>query len=537
MRSFFHINNKGTSASGWSSNELPIIAVFGHSNCGRSLISELSSSSYNDQFKANPISGAYISNYNYNYTDLTPVALTAGTNTLVSNAGEFGVETILARYWADHIGTKVYVAKAGFGSTTLGPSGATWQSSGPHRTILFNEITACVNAINALGKKPRLVAAVMILGQQDAAYDALAAAYYSNLIEFWDAFTSFWSSLASSYSANASYKKIMFRMDGSGDTSVSSTNRTTVRSAIDTYATNYGAASINTDSYALRDVSGHLSAAGQVSFGEDVYSVISSYLNFPSIFYDFYLIAGQSNTGRSRVSEMTTGEASVYDVNFSNVKIMNPVPGFTTFVQINPGSNTMTAYPANSDEFGFETSLMKKFTDVNSKARFVLKHGVGASSLAVTWAVGAPERNNFLTYIDNAAADALVYKKKLRLKAFIWMQGEEDATTLSWANNYATNLAAWISTVRSTWASVVSSRSLGVSTDFKVVIGRINGASDTSEVYRSTIRSAQAAYCADITNNALLIDTDSYPLRDSVHYSATGQIQFGIDIFNQIGTL
>jgi len=114
------------------------------------------------------------------------------------------------------------------------------------------------------------------------------------------------------------------------------------------------------------------------------------------------------------------------------------------------------------------------------------------------------------------------------------MQGEQDATDLTWANNYETALGEFFDGVQAYVDGRYSDLGWTVPGKFKKIIGRINGIDDVTMVYRGTVRTAQANYCNNLSNNAILIDTDSYPLKDDVHYSATGQIQFGIDIFNAL---
>jgi Carbohydrate esterase, sialic acid-specific acetylesterase len=248
---------------------------------------------------------------------------------------------------------------------------------------------------------------------------------------------------------------------------------------------------------------------------------------------DFYIIAGQSNCGRSTVSEMSGGEAAIYDVDFSNTYIQNPSASITPWTQINPGTNTKLGNPNASDEFGPEVSLSKKLNDRDSHSHYILKYGLGNTDLYNDWAPGSTYRNALKSYMEDCVIDALGLGKKLNIKAFIWMQGENDATNLTWANAYEANLIDLVDEIRTHWATLVTDNSLGTPTTMKCIIGRINGISDSSEIYRTTVRTAQDNFVAG-DGNAILIDTDSYPLKDSVHYSATGQISFGIDIFNSL---
>lgn len=244
----------------------------------------------------------------------------------------------------------------------------------------------------------------------------------------------------------------------------------------------------------------------------------------------FVIFAGQSNMGRCTVSQMTSGEAALYDVNFPNTLILRS----GSFEQINPGTNTLLGNPQNADEFGPEVSFSKTFQDRYNRELFINKCARGSTSLAVDWSPTGTDWNNLTTTMTQAVQAGLLLGKNLKLAGFVWMQGENDATNATWAANYLTNLVNFFDDVKAHWASLVSTYSLGVPTDFPKIIGRINGATDPSQVYRADVRAAQATFCADGGNLATLIDTDGYPIFDGVHYSASGQIEFGIDIINTL---
>ena len=244
---------------------------------------------------------------------------------------------------------------------------------------------------------------------------------------------------------------------------------------------------------------------------------------------NFYIISGQSNCGRSQVNEMTGPEAALYPGLISNAFIYNG-----PYEQLNVGGNTALANNVSADEFGPEASLFKSFADADNVDRYIFKYGVGNSGLQSHWVPGQTLNTNLKTFLDNAIASAVTAGIKFNLKAFIWMQGENDATDATWANNYEDNLVNFFDDFTSWWQTRLISNGWGTFEDFVTIIGRINGISDPLETERATVRAKQAAFCGNGINNAILIDTDSYPLRDTVHYSATGQIQFGIDIYNAL---
>lgn len=256
----------------------------------------------------------------------------------------------------------------------------------------------------------------------------------------------------------------------------------------------------------------------------------------------FYIAAGQSNMGRSRTSQMTAGEQANYAGLISNAQIINPAANSNnyssaTFQPLNVGVNTLLSNANNTDEFGFEASFGKQMAAYKGKEIRVLKYGVGNTDLYNQWAPNSTFRANLFTVMERAAQLAQSEGKKLSLKGVIWMQGENDATNQTWANAYGVNLSNMMAAILSQWQSICSVYGHSYDAGTRKIIGRINGVNDSSEVYRATVRQAQADYCSNSANNATLIDTDGYPQLDIVHYSATGQIQFGTDIFNSLKNL
>lgn len=247
---------------------------------------------------------------------------------------------------------------------------------------------------------------------------------------------------------------------------------------------------------------------------------------------ELYIFAGQSNVGRSRVSEMTGGEAALYSGVIPGAKILNPYINDSALYQLNVGSNTMLDDADFVDEFGAEASLLKTLYSESKKHRYLLKYGDGATSMQAFWSACAnrPGWLNLLNYTENIVTLILAEGKVPVLKAFIWMQGEGDSGSESFANNYGWRLQCFFDDFKTYWNGLVVANSLPAD-PYKVVIGRINSPTNP---YRDTVRTAQAEFCAIPGNNAVMIDTDSYPLKDIVHYSATGNISFGLDIKNAI---
>jgi hypothetical protein len=240
-----------------------------------------------------------------------------------------------------------------------------------------------------------------------------------------------------------------------------------------------------------------------------------------------YIFAGQSNMGRSVMSEMTASEVTAYDQTYTDVKMYNVRAG-SSFADLNIGSNT---YLDNATEFGAEASFIKNLQTYNSGEKYLLKHGVGNTAIQYWLTTGY---TNLINGVADAVSEMAAAGKYPRLAAFYWMQGENDATNSTTAANYGTNLSSFFTRFKISFDSIMNVNGFDVRWDWCKVIGRIGNNNVAIQPYNADVRAAQEAFCANASNNAILIDTDDLPLKDLVHYSATGQITLGERIFNQI---
>ena len=252
---------------------------------------------------------------------------------------------------------------------------------------------------------------------------------------------------------------------------------------------------------------------------------------------DFFIMAGQSNCGRTRVSGgsggqfMDSGQAAVYNKEYTGVKIYNPAASMSDWANMNPASNTYLNTPG---EFGAELGFFNEFSD--SKIRYLLKYGVGNTQLATNWNAVPNAYNGSVgtlwNILKNSIAESLTAMgnagKTANFKAFIWVQGENDATNLGWANDYETHLGqffdefdAWMENLAVVYDMIFSA------SGYLKLIGENNGQFDGSQVYNTTVRAKQASFCSVPANNAVLIDTDSFTFYDGVHYDVASQISFG----------
>lgn len=250
----------------------------------------------------------------------------------------------------------------------------------------------------------------------------------------------------------------------------------------------------------------------------------------------FTIFIGQSNTGWLGTGGMTDDQKAVYGGVVPETEIWNPANGAfgARWEPLKIGTNTRCENFADPTGFGAEASLFISLQKRKKARRFLYKQGQGGTSLAVDWkpvipyAGGAGSRfAQFSQWLPLAVAQAEAAHVRLDLKAILWMQGETDAENEAMATAYLDNLRAFFAAVDSLWQGLADKHGLPKG-EYRRIVGRINA---PGFKYRDAVRTAQKAYCDDPASRAVLIDTDRYPL-DWVHYTAAGQIQFGLDLFN-----
>jgi Carbohydrate esterase, sialic acid-specific acetylesterase len=249
----------------------------------------------------------------------------------------------------------------------------------------------------------------------------------------------------------------------------------------------------------------------------------------------FYIFIGQSNSGWLGTAGMSAEQKAEYGGVLPETDIWNPANGGykAKWEPLQAGVNTRCENFADPTAFGPEASLFASLQKQKKTRRLLYKQGQGGTSLAVDWKPvvpyvgGAGSRfAQFSDWLPLAAAQAKDLGYALDLKAILWMQGETDAETEAAANAYLDNLRAFFGAVDRLWQRISDQHGFPKAA-CKRVIGRINA---PGFKFRDAVRKAQETYCADAASRAVLIDTDKYPL-DWVHYTAAGQIQFGLDIF------
>lgn len=248
----------------------------------------------------------------------------------------------------------------------------------------------------------------------------------------------------------------------------------------------------------------------------------------------FYIYIGQSNTGWLGTAGLSVEQKAAYGGRIPETEIWNPANGAhgAKWAPLEVGTNTRCENFADPTGFGAEASLFAGLQKRKKMRRMLYKQGQGGTSLAVDWkpvvpyAGGAGARYaQFTEWLGLAVAQADAAGVKLDLKGILWMQGETDAEKEETANAYLANLRGFFAAVDTLWRGLAEKHGLPKE-PYPRVIGRINA---PGFKFRDAVRKAQETYCADATQRAVLIDTDAYPL-DWVHYTAAGQIQFGLDI-------
>ncbi|MBL9215704.1 MAG: hypothetical protein JNG83_09535 [Opitutaceae bacterium] len=151
----------------------------------------------------------------------------------------------------------------------------------------------------------------------------------------------------------------------------------------------------------------------------------------------------------------------------------------------------------------------------------LIKHGRGATSLAVDWdpaaASGPRHYAEFVAQARAALRRLAAEGARVELAGFVWCQGEADSTRPDWAEAYGRNLAALIARVREDFAAP--------GLPVLVVLSGDNPA-DPRRRHAAVVRAAQRAVVAR-DPRAALVAGDDLTLFDDVHYDAPSQRELG----------
>lgn len=234
----------------------------------------------------------------------------------------------------------------------------------------------------------------------------------------------------------------------------------------------------------------------------------------------FWWIAGQSNCGPSlNINEYPVTMSS----GFPDDILWDHVSNNNVFIPILANTNIYLAgsYPVKPGPFlSVIYNTYQQFPGEQVKVFEIYKD---ATSLALSWISGGTLRNKLLLSGKSAYLTAtLIEKRNIVEKKFLWIQGEKDATDLTWSNAYYNNLVSLDNDVRSAFGS-----------DVVTIISALSANSEESgKPGKWIVRDAQEQFVALDTVKHKLINTDDaarFPLNSGVHYYVTGHINIGLD--------
>jgi len=239
-----------------------------------------------------------------------------------------------------------------------------------------------------------------------------------------------------------------------------------------------------------------------------------------------FILAGQSNmAGRAPGSELPAEARGNlpsarldYVCSFGEEAVAGPPNRSEAWVSVTPQPqhwNTMGAHCG--PEIGLAYGLATRFP---GRRIYLIKHGRGATNLAVDWdpdaRLGRHLYQDFLSQVRRALARLETQKEYFRLAGLAWAQGEADATHADWAAKYGANLDYLVARIR---------HDVGASL-LPVVIIR-TGKSDPRLKFVDAVRTAQEHF-VDSDSCAALLSTDDAGLMDACHYDAAGQWMIGL---------
>lgn len=224
--------------------------------------------------------------------------------------------------------------------------------------------------------------------------------------------------------------------------------------------------------------------------------------------FDNFILAGQSNADGQ--GEM--GSNVPYMEGNEGVRMYNG----TTFISpiIDDGTNH---YPTVAPTLmGLDQSLGLLHGN-RTKNIDIYKYAVGSTSMYNDWRVGAALNLAFKAgYLD------AISKTTGATQYMVFYQGEQDATNLTWANDYEANLTAFINDVR-VWAGSIP-----------IYLVRIHASLALGNFpYRDIVRTAQENV-ASVLPNITLINVDDLELKlDGVHLNYESLLELGKRIYKE----
>lgn len=184
-----------------------------------------------------------------------------------------------------------------------------------------------------------------------------------------------------------------------------------------------------------------------------------------------------------------------------------------------PGQHGIEPYLA----YNFE----KKFPN---DTLYLVKFAYGGISLNnnpnfLDW---SPTSKNEMYYyfVNSYLKPSLLSRPLAKLDCIYWAQGETDAQTKEFANNYYSNLTDYFAKLY-----------IDMPVLFKTpkVILQCKNYDSINAPYTNIVRQAEQKYCNESYNNAMLINCDSIPTnKNDIHYSSYGYQLLALKLVNKI---
>ena len=249
--------------------------------------------------------------------------------------------------------------------------------------------------------------------------------------------------------------------------------------------------------------------------------------------YRVYLLGGQSNAnGRADASNLALPYSAVQtDVSFYWHKEQVATNGNLTqdsWINLAVGSGHGTTTPVSRQEFGPEISFGRSIADAYPKDNIaIIKFSYGGTNLSNDWAPNGAEYKTFIATVEAGLEALLAEGSTYDIEGMLWVQGEADATNLTRANAYESNLTELITNVRSEF---------GDGSNFPFYIAGLSTNSSYSDQFPSNaqiVREAQQAVASDVINTIYLNTNNeaNYPFKsaDPAHFTYEAMISMGND--------
>lgn len=169
-------------------------------------------------------------------------------------------------------------------------------------------------------------------------------------------------------------------------------------------------------------------------------------------------------------------------------------------------------------EIAFSHVLAKKYP---KHTIAVVKTSGGGTKLWKHWLPDQAMYKRFLTNMENALEQLADSGVSCEISGMLWMQGESDAETIEWANDYENNLKILLNDVRLQTKKK----------DLPIVMGRISigllRETPWPFPYTERVQEAQDKVAAE-DDNVFIINTNKLKtLKDNTHFNSEAQIWLG----------